>query len=406
VVHWLRAFRHYLLGGGAPRQPGCWSDFDLQTDNQAITWLKTNRHLNKMYIRWLDEIEDFQSSTSMRRTFRARAIRRIPCLGTVAVSEAPARQRDRRRQRSPALIRSPTGDTDAESQQELFSRLGRDAPAPARLAAIRANWAATRCTAAAEFANVQRGAATTPPPLRGGGTDLFPPYPRMFVPLAGSELTLGTGTTTAPSPPTPFHDQLLSPTFVQRLAAEQTTDKLFGPIVRGVAVALGKLVHRFGTPIVDPARTPKGGPGGAFLLRCGLLYCRGLGEVDRLFVPAAAGRRQRPTYEGASARGVPRRPAGRSFRPSQDGHWYIASPSGSVKTATWPRMCARSRLVSALRQTTADHRRRGLLHLLPLPSRRGCVIEVDWIAGPAARGCRRRRAVGGGVQVRHDPKAQ
>lgn len=61
VVHSLRVFRHYLLGGGAPRPPGCWSDFDLRTDNQAITWLKTNRHLNKMYVRWLDEIEDFPS---------------------------------------------------------------------------------------------------------------------------------------------------------------------------------------------------------------------------------------------------------------------------------------------------------------------------------------------------------
>ena len=61
VVHSLRAFRHYLLGGGAPRPAGCWSDFDLRTDNQAITWLKTNRHLNKMYVRWLDEIDDFRS---------------------------------------------------------------------------------------------------------------------------------------------------------------------------------------------------------------------------------------------------------------------------------------------------------------------------------------------------------
>jgi nicotinic acid phosphoribosyltransferase len=60
VVHSLRVFRHYLLGGGAPRPPGCWSDFDLRTDNQAITWLKTSRHLNKMYVRWLDEIEDFR----------------------------------------------------------------------------------------------------------------------------------------------------------------------------------------------------------------------------------------------------------------------------------------------------------------------------------------------------------
>jgi hypothetical protein len=60
VVHALLVFRHYLLGGGAPRPVGCWSYFDLRTDNQAIAWLKTNRHLNKMYVLWLEEIEDFR----------------------------------------------------------------------------------------------------------------------------------------------------------------------------------------------------------------------------------------------------------------------------------------------------------------------------------------------------------
>ena len=39
---WLHAFRHYLLGGGAPSAGGRLSDFDPRTDNQAITWLKGN----------------------------------------------------------------------------------------------------------------------------------------------------------------------------------------------------------------------------------------------------------------------------------------------------------------------------------------------------------------------------
>jgi len=78
----------------------------------------------------------------------------------------------------------------------------------------------------------------------------------MFVPLAGSELTLGTGTTTAPSPPTPSDDQFLSPAFVQRLAADLTTDTLFGPIVRGAAAAPGKLVDRLGAPIEYKIRIP------------------------------------------------------------------------------------------------------------------------------------------------------
>jgi hypothetical protein len=72
---------------------------------------------------------------------------------------------------------------------------------------------------------------------------------------------------------------------VQRLATELTTDTLFGPIVRGAAAALGKLVDWLGTPIVDPARTPKGE---AFLVRCCLLYRRGQGEADRLCVPAGS----------------------------------------------------------------------------------------------------------------------
>ena len=85
-----------------------------------------------MYVRRLDEIEDFRFDVThlpgsrnptdplLRRGF--------------ADADGPA---------------ATTGDLYAESQQELFSRLGRDAPAPAVLAAIRARWASTRSTAAA-----------------------------------------------------------------------------------------------------------------------------------------------------------------------------------------------------------------------------------------------------------------
>ena len=57
--HALRILRHYLLGSGALRVEGCWSDFDLRTDNQAIMWLKMNRHLNQMYVCWLDDMEEY-----------------------------------------------------------------------------------------------------------------------------------------------------------------------------------------------------------------------------------------------------------------------------------------------------------------------------------------------------------
>ena len=151
VVHALRVFRHYLLGSGAPRTAGCGSDFDLRTDNQAITWLKTNKNLNKMYVRWLDEIEDFRFDVT-----------HLP--GTRNPSD-PLSRRGFADGSGPAAT---TGDPDPESQQELFSRLGRDAPASAVLAVIRAGWGATRQSAAATFADVQ-GGGTKSPPRRGGG---------------------------------------------------------------------------------------------------------------------------------------------------------------------------------------------------------------------------------------------
>ena len=56
VVHALPAFRHNLLGGGAPGPEGCCSDFDSRTDKQAIAWLETNRHPNKVHARSFDAI--------------------------------------------------------------------------------------------------------------------------------------------------------------------------------------------------------------------------------------------------------------------------------------------------------------------------------------------------------------
>jgi len=183
VVHALRVFRHYLLGSGAPRPPGCVSDFDLRTDNQAITWLKTNKHLNKMYIRWLDEIEDFRFD-----------ITHLP--GARNPSD-PLSRRGFADGLGPA---TSTGDPDPESQQELFSRLGRDAPATAVLSAIHAGWNATRRSAAVTLANVQGGGRYPP---HAGGEAIFPPCAHMFVALAGSRLDLGTGATAAPTPPVP-----------------------------------------------------------------------------------------------------------------------------------------------------------------------------------------------------------
>ncbi len=127
---------------------GCWSDFDLQTDNQAITWLKTNRYLNKMYVRWLDEIKDFLFDV----THLQGALNPTDPLSLCGFADGDG----------PV---ASMGDPYAESQQELFLLLGRDAPSHAVLAAARAGWAANRVAAAAVFANVQGGDAisSTPP---------------------------------------------------------------------------------------------------------------------------------------------------------------------------------------------------------------------------------------------------
>ena len=53
-------------------------------------------------------------------------------------------------------------------------------------------------------------------------------------------------------------------------------DAVFGPMVRGAAAALGKLVDWLGSPMADPSCAPKGG---TFLMRCGLLFRRGQGST-------------------------------------------------------------------------------------------------------------------------------
>ena len=53
----------------------------------------------------------------------------------------------------------------------------------------------------------------------------------------------------APPPTVPSNDLFLSPTFVQNLATELAVDPVFGPILRGAATALGRLVDRRGAPI-------------------------------------------------------------------------------------------------------------------------------------------------------------
>ncbi len=61
-----------------------------------------------------------------------------------------------------------TRDPDPESQQELFSWLGRDAPVSAVLAVIHSGWATHRSLAAVAFTNVEPRDAPSSTEARGG----------------------------------------------------------------------------------------------------------------------------------------------------------------------------------------------------------------------------------------------
>jgi hypothetical protein len=196
VVHVLRLFKHYLLGSNAPRPSGCTSDFDLQTDNQAITWLKTNRHLNKMYVLSLDDIADF--CFDMTHVPGARnPLDPLSCWGFVD-GDGPV---------------TSTGDPDPESQQELFSLLGRDAPDPpdpAKMVLIRAEQAQPRREAAAVFVTglSERGGLNS---VQQGPAERVP----VFTAMDGERLVLATRTMTAQTPINRPDGHFMSPEFVE-----------------------------------------------------------------------------------------------------------------------------------------------------------------------------------------------
>ena len=111
MAHALWVFRQCLPGGGAPRPAGCWTDFGLRTDNQAITWLKPNRRLNKMRaccVRRLDEIEDFRFDAT-----------RPPAGG----ARNPTDPLSRRGFADGGGLAPSTVDSEPGSPQELLSRL-------------------------------------------------------------------------------------------------------------------------------------------------------------------------------------------------------------------------------------------------------------------------------------------
>ncbi len=229
-----------------------------------------------MYVRWCDKKEDFSFDVTHLLGSRNPTDPLSRC--GFADGNRPAES---------------TGDTDAESRQELCSLMGRNYPASAMLAAIRTRWAATRREAAATFVKVQEGDATPSAPPREGA--LPPPCHSMFIALAGAELSLrlGTGTTIPPSQ-VPSDDFFVSPTFVQNLVAELAVQyestRFLGPFCAARRWRLAVSLTSSSGPSPGPPAHRRAG-------RCwcvaAMLYCRGQGSADRLCI-RAGGRLRAP----------------------------------------------------------------------------------------------------------------
>ena len=229
VVHALRVFRHYLLGSGAPRPPGVHSDFTLRTDNRAVSWLRINRFL----ARWLDEIEEFRFD----------------------VEYVPGRL-------NPAdpLTRSVFPDRDPCTVRPAAPADPAPAPAAAAIASPGPPTAASPppATIAAAVAAVRPAVATGQPASKT-------PSPRWQVHRCDWPRHRH-------RPSGPAGPPLFVPPFVATWSRVLPTDPFFAPIFKGAAAT-----------VAAPST------GGAFIIRCGLLYRRGQGEADRLCVPAGGG---------------------------------------------------------------------------------------------------------------------
>jgi hypothetical protein len=104
---------------------------------------------------------------------------------------------------SPGRLR--TGHPDTQSQEELVSRLGREAPYPAGLAATNAGWTADRRVAAATFAHDGEG-ARSPPQGPGGERAPHPPCSTLAGLALDPSPLQATGTTAVVTPPVPSDD--------------------------------------------------------------------------------------------------------------------------------------------------------------------------------------------------------
>ena len=198
-----------------------------------------------MYVRWLDEIEDFRFDVT-----------HLPG------SRNPTDPLSRDSRRAFAGGDSPaasTGDPDAKSQQGLFSRRGRDASKAARLAVVRAGWVTTRQQRFSPTFRGGRGPTGSSSPSIDQGGEPNHPLGAVIGDLDDNSPSTA-GPLRRPLPRTRVRQGLDD----EGLIVEITVAAVFGPIMRGAAAALGALVDRFGGPVTDLALALKGG---TFLVR-------------------------------------------------------------------------------------------------------------------------------------------
>ena len=328
VIHGLRTFRHYLLG--PPRSLGGsgTSDFTIYTDNQAVAWLRTKARVSRLHAQYMDELAEFRFE----------------------------------------VVHVPGDRNPADPLSRMFRPPLSDTPAGARtlLQEVRARQA-----------EVRRG--SRPP---GGPLDVpSPPTCAFVAPSSSGTLRAVVASphplmdTSEPAPLPALSEssgrRFLSPEFIAAWQAAIDADPDFGALYQAAAASLGGVVDRSGLPL--PIAHPDLPPGGAFLLKCGLLFRRRPGVSDRLCVPAAGDLRTLIIRECHDT--------------LLGGHFGIHNTTKLVsRVAYWPGMEHDVKVYvqscDICQRVNADHGGpRGLLYPLPPPSRRGGTLGLDFICG-------------------------